>query len=272
MSRAFRLAILAVVMVGLAAAVAMRPPLRQDPAYHDFADRRALFGIPNVADVGSNLLMLAAAVAGIARLWRSHRPEKPSSLLHSTEQWLYWRFYLAAALTALGSIYYHLAPDTLRLLWDRLPLSILLASFVAMLISERIDPRAGLLTGPPLLFLAVGSVLYWYAGEMQGAGDLRLYLFVQLTVLILVPLILLLFDSPYPGESGLWWGVWLVYALAKESEQFDRQLFSLGHLISGHTLKHLLAAAAVFMTVRIRAGRDRPAISLPSRVDSPVMK
>ena len=269
MNRPARLAVLIAVVIGLAVTAAMRPPLRQDAAYHDFADRRALLGIPHFADVGSNLAILAAGLAGIAQSWRTHRKGKPASLLQNSEQWLYWRFYLAAALTAVGSLYYHLAPDNHRLLWDRLPLSILLASFVTIIITERIDPRIGLLTGPPLLFLAVGSVLYWYAGEIQGAGDLRLYLFVQLTALILVPLIFLLFDSPYPGESNRWWGVLLVYGAAKLSEQFDHEIFALGHLVGGHTIKHLLAAWAIFMTVRIRDQRERPAASLPASTARP---
>ncbi len=259
MSRSSRLALLVLVVIGLMIAVATLHPIPQDPSYHQFADQRSLFGLPNAADVGSNVLILAAGLAGLVQLWRSRQPAaaQSSSLLHSTEQWLYWRFYFAAVFSALGSIYYHLAPDTPRLLWDRLPLAILLASFIAVMITERIDPRAGLLTGPPLLLLAVGSVLYWYAGEMRGVGDLRPYLFVQLMVLIPVPLVLLLFDSPYPGETGRWWGVLLLYALAKGSEQLDHQLFSLGHLISGHTLKHLLAAGVIFMIVRIQAGRTR---------------
>jgi hypothetical protein len=166
--------------------------------------------------------------------------------------------YLAAVLAGIGSIYYHLAPDDHRLLWDRLPLAVMLASFLAIVIAERIDMRAGLLAGLPLLLMAVGSVLYWYAGERHGMGDLRPYLFVQLSMLILIPLLLLLFDSIYPGENGRWWGLLLVYAMAKGSEQLDHQLFSLGHLISGHTVKHLLAAAVIVLTVRIRLLRERP--------------
>jgi len=30
-------------------------PIAQDPAYHQFADRRALFGIPNFGDTASNI-------------------------------------------------------------------------------------------------------------------------------------------------------------------------------------------------------------------------
>jgi hypothetical protein len=34
-------------------------------------------------------------------------------------------------------------------------------------------------------------------------------------------------------------------------ETFDRQLFSLGHLVSGHTLKHLAAAFAGLVVCRM---------------------
>jgi len=256
MTRSSRLTILAVVLIGLVVAVAILPPIPQDPSYHQFADQRSLFGIPNASDVGSNLFILAAGLAGLVQLWRSHRTAGPDSMQQSTDRWLYGRWYLAAVLTAIGSIYYHLAPDNHRLLWDRLPLALLLASFAAILIAERINLHAGLLAGPPLLVLAVGSVLYWYAGETRGIGDLRPYLLLQLIVLLLTPLLLLLFDSPHPGETGRWWGLLVIYALAKGSEQFDHKIFSLGHLVSGHTLKHLLAAWAIYMTVRIRAFRE----------------
>jgi hypothetical protein len=296
LSRQARLVLLVIVIIGLAVAVAWLPPLHQDSSYHDFADRRSLFGIPNAADVGSNLLILAAGLAGLARMWRSYRPADVESIRRLADRWLfgwwylaaaraaglaglaqlwrsyrsadvetirrladrwlYGRWYLAAVLTALGSIYYHLVPDDHRLLWDRLPLALLFASFAAIMIAERINLHAGLLAGPPLLVLAVGSVLYWYAGETWDVGDLRPYLLLQLIVLLLTPLILLLFDSPHPGETGRWWALLLLYALAKGSEQLDHEIFSLGHLISGHTLKHLLAAWAIYMTVRIRAFRE----------------
>lgn len=267
MSRSFRLAVLALAVMGLVAAVSRLPQLPQDPAYHHYADHRSFLGIPNAADVGSNLLILAAGLAGLAQLWRSHRPAGSDSLQQSTDWWLYGRWYLAAVLAAIGSIYYHLAPDNHRLLWDRLPLALLLTSFAAILIAERINLHAGLLAGPPLLVLAVGSVLYWYAGEMRGHGDLRPYLFMQLVVLVIAPLILWLFDPPYHGERARWWVILLLYAMAKASEQLDHQIFALGHVVSGHTLKHLLAAGAIYMTVRIRIFREES--PLPPSHDRP---
>jgi hypothetical protein len=47
-----------------------------------------------------------------------------------------------------------------------------------------------------------------------------------------------------------------LYALAKFFEFSDQAIFSLGYVVSGHTLKHLAAAAACLMILRYfrRAG------------------
>jgi len=45
------------------------------------------------------------------------------------------------------------------------------------------------------------------------------------------------------------------YVIAKLLELFDRQVLALGHLVSGHTLKHLAAAAAGFVICRMLALR-----------------
>jgi len=41
------------------------------------------------------------------------------------------------------------------------------------------------------------------------------------------------------------------YALAKVAETFDQQIFTLGQIASGHTLKHLIAALAIWWIVRM---------------------
>ena len=53
-----------------------------------------------------------------------------------------------------------------------------------------------------------------------------------------------------------------IYAVAKLAEMLDAQVYALGHLVSGHTLKHLLAALAVWWLLRMLQLR-RP-ISPPS--------
>jgi hypothetical protein len=41
------------------------------------------------------------------------------------------------------------------------------------------------------------------------------------------------------------------YVLAKILEETDREVFALGHIVSGHTLKHLAAAAAGYWILRM---------------------
>jgi hypothetical protein len=47
-------------------------------------------------------------------------------------------------LTAVGSGYYHLAPDNESLFWDRLPMTIAFMGLVSSQIVDRINIRAGL--------------------------------------------------------------------------------------------------------------------------------
>jgi hypothetical protein len=42
----------------------------------------------------------------------------------------------------------------------------------------------------------------------------------------------------------------ILYLLAKLLEYFDGQIYSIGYVLSGHTLKHLAAAAACFAILR----------------------
>jgi hypothetical protein len=46
------------------------PPLLQDQNYHQFADQRELFGIPNFWNVVSNLPFIAIGAAGLLRFHR----------------------------------------------------------------------------------------------------------------------------------------------------------------------------------------------------------
>jgi hypothetical protein len=97
-------------------------------------------------------------------------------------------------------------------------------------------------------------VAYWYWSELHGRGDLRLYLLVQYGSLLLVLLLLLLYPPRYPGTAYLVVGLG-VYAAAKWLEAADHRIFALGHIVSGHTLKHLAAAGAVACLVGMLRAR-----------------
>jgi hypothetical protein len=94
-------------------------------------------------------------------------------------------------------------------------------------------------------------VLWWSYTESSGSGDLRLYLFVQFYPVIIIPVILLLF--PLRGsKQQLKLFMWIIifYIIAKTLEYFDAQIFHATNLISGHSLKHVAAAASTWYMLK----------------------
>jgi hypothetical protein len=131
---------------------------------------------------------------------------------------------------------------------------------IAALVSERISLRAGLISLAPLLILGAASPIQWYLSELHSHGDIRFYAAVQLAAVLALPLFLLLFPPRYTRTSDLVW-VAGFYVLAKLLETFDAQVFSMGHLVSGHTLKHLAASLSGYILLRMLRFR-RPVASL----------
>ncbi len=215
-----------IVTAGVLALLAgLAPRVPQDPAYHLFADTRALFGVPNFWDVTSNLSFLAAAALG----WRRWR--EPSFAV----------FLLGVALTAFGSAYYHLEPTTERLFWDRLPMTIAFMGLLTYFIEERITHKRAYVLLAVLVLLGLASVYYWRMTEVEGRGDLRPYAFIQFGAILLSLLIFVLFPGRSPSAKS-WRTLFAAYIVAKIAEVFDARVFELsGEWISGHTLKHLFA-------------------------------
>ncbi len=241
-ARALPVSLRAWILLGVAAASSAAllfvEPIPQDPAYHAFADRRPFLGIPNFGDVITNLPFVAVGLLGIALLRRA-------PFRHPDERLLWAATFGALALTGLGSFYYHWAPDNGRLVWDRLPLTLLFASCLAAVVAERIDARAGVRLALPLLALGAASVLYWGWTESRGAGDLRPYALAQYLTIVLVLLVAFLFPPRYTRSADLLRAA-AAYGAAKVGEVFDAPILALtGGLASGHTLKHLFAALAM---------------------------
>jgi hypothetical protein len=240
-------------------------PIRQDQDYHRFADGRALLGIENAADVLSSLAFVLAGVLGLVFLWRNRGSSTRFSAAEETRA--YWALFCAIALAGLGSMYYHLAPDDARLAWDRGPIAVAFMCLLAAVIAERVDVKAGVKLLVPLVVLGAVSVLYWVAFD-----DLRPYGLVQFGVLAAVLVLAALFPSRYSKGEALWAAAAL-YGVAKLFELQDRQIYELtGHWVSGHTLKHLTAAAAlcaILWSLERRSLRDalvsRPSSSRPIR-------
>jgi hypothetical protein len=216
-----------------------RPRLPQPPGYLDFVDHRGLAGIPNALNVLSNVAFLVVGLAGLAALrWRRTR------LRDARERTPWVVFFAGVVLTSAGSAWFHLWPTIDSLVWDRLPMAIGFMGLLAALVTERIDPAWGRRLLWPLVGFGLGSVVYWYVTELHGVGDLRPYFLVQFYPLVALPLLLLLFPARYSG-SGFYLAALGAYLLAKVAEVEDGALYAHGGVVSGHTLKHLLAAAAI---------------------------
>ncbi|MET0070957.1 MAG: ceramidase domain-containing protein [Candidatus Thiodiazotropha sp.] len=207
-------------------------PIPQDVAYHHFVDAAPFLGVPNFFDVISNLAFLLVGAAGIAFCLNNH-----SGPSHSA--WLV--LFVAVSLVSLGSIYYHWSPSDETLVWDRLPMSIGFMALLTALLSEYIDSRLSNLL-VPLIILGIGSVLYWHFFD-----DLRLYAWVQFFPLLIIPFLMALFRSRFTHQ-WLLLSALALYAVAKGSEAYDGAVFQLtGEAVSGHTIKHLLAAASCYV-------------------------
>ena len=224
------------------AAALLSPRTPQPLSYHNFADHRAWLGIANFGDVASNLAFAIFGAWGLWFLLRLSPQEITARFADHRERWFYIAVFFGMLLTAFGSSYYHLAPDNDRLVWDRLPMTIVFMSLVAAMIAERISVRAALWLWPILLAIGILSVLQWRWSEQAGHGDLRFYAAVQAYAVLVLILVLFL---PPEYTHGSYLGVVVAfYVLAKLLETFDRQAFAIGHIVSGHTLKHMVAGFA----------------------------
>ena len=135
---------------------AVVPAILQDQKYHLFADARTIAGIPNFWNVVSNLPFAIVGTLGLIKF------------RGLTDRVLF----VGVLLTAFGSAYYHLAPADSRLIWDRLPMTVIFMSFVASVVStanaEQKKPEPSPWALAVLLALGTGSVLWW-----RVTGDLR---------------------------------------------------------------------------------------------------
>ncbi len=216
-------------------------PILQDRGYHLFADARSCLGVANFGNVASNLLFLLTGIAGTRWCWRHHSGARRSWLV----------FFCGVALVFFGSAYYHGAPDDNTLVWDRLPMTVAFMGLFAALISEHLGAKLETRLLATALAIGVCSVYWW-----QYSGDLRIYIWVQGAPLLAIPYVIAAFPGSHTHRHYLLYGVGL-YALAKVAELFDHEIYAAtAGAISGHSLKHLLAALAVLCVLQMLRRRQ----------------
>lgn len=228
-------------------------PLPQWTSYHDFADTRVYLGIPRAGDVLTNLAILAAGLWGASIGRRAH--------LTPDERPAYRLLVVGAILTAVGSAYYHLAPTNPTLVWDRLPMALVMAALLTLVLADRLDSRHARAALVPLTAIGVAGVVWWGVTEAFGRGDLLLYGVVRIGTMVMLAVLLLVRPGRTVGDRWLWASFAITVAMMI-AERFDREIYvATGEVVSGHNIKHVLAGAVIacmFAWLLHRRGRPEP--------------
>jgi len=221
-----------VAILAAAACVVVLGPIERGESFHRYADQRAWFGIPHAGDVVSNLAFVVVA------LWSARRVPALG---------------LAVGAIGVGSAIYHWAPGDLTLVLDWVPIGVTLMLVLAIVIADRIGSRAGQLAlgvGPLGATLAVG---YWFvtggtgSGELAARGDMAPYVALQLLGVAL-PLLLAVVAPGRIAARHLTAAV-VCFVAARVLGANDAELLE-AIAISGHSLKHVAAAAAAAFALR----------------------
>lgn len=208
--------------------IAISAPLLQDEDYHHFSDTKTICGIPNFWNVISNFPFLIIGMIGIYRTNGSDNLYYPRV-----------SFFAGIIFVALGSAFYHYDPNSRSLLLDRLPMTIAFMSLCALLVGEFINKKAGKILLIPFILCGIASILYWIL-----SGDLRLYALVQFYPMLAIPVVLLFFSNR-AAQGKHYWFLLVAYVIAKLCEHFDQQIHEAIGIISGHSLKHIIAAIGI---------------------------
>jgi len=230
-----------------------------------FADTQTWHGLPNAMDVLSNLPFVVIGVWGLRWLrWfdRAHQdaleaaalpqavPQLPVNALDCA-----WIFFAGLLLSAAGSAFYHLQPDSVRLAADRAGMAVAFAGLVGFAVCERVSSRAG---WPAAWFTLGGGLLA--AAVSHESGNVAPWALVQFGGMALV--LVLALTRPARGAIGLKLG-WVIffYALAKLFELSDGAIFqATHHFVSGHSLKHVTAALAALPVLHALQATGREAL------------
>ena len=243
-----QLLILGIFSAGIVLTSIVVPPIPQSIEYHQFIDQRTYFGIPNFFNVISNIILLFSGLVGFTFLLRPRELLKNKTFIDPLERWPYLILFLSVIIASLASTYYHLAPDNTRLAWDRLPIAIGVMTLLSIVLIERIGTNIGFILLPFLILSGIGSVMYWYWSEQYGQGNLNYYIVVQFYSILAIIILAKCFHSRYTRGTDIY-VVIILYTLAKFAEIADHEIYSLGQVISGHSIKHLFAGLAVFWII-----------------------
>lgn len=123
------------------------PKLPQPQSYHQFAGLH-----PRVENILSSLVFIPLGIWGI----------RIARFLDRREGRFLWIvFFVTIVFVGLSSAYYHENPMDLRLMVDRLSITVALMAFISILIGEEIGAVWGIRLFFPLATLGIFSVIEW---------------------------------------------------------------------------------------------------------------
>ena len=213
-----------------------------------FADQRTILSIQHFCNVLSNIPFLVFGLLGMFFIFKKY-----NNINLNLNNFV---FYLGIFLTGIGSMYYHHQPCSQTLLWDRLPMTISFMAFFSIIIGDCICIATGKRILLPLILLGIMSIIYWQMTQSKGHEDLRFYALIQFLPMILIPIILLLYKSSNQFTKT-YWLILMVYVFAKVCEANDEFIFAHFRFVSGHTVKHLVAALAPCIYLIALASKKR---------------
>ena len=186
-------------------------------SYHNFVDKRKFMGVNNTMNVLSNLFFLYPAIY----LLMKQNNDKTKFLA------------LIIFGLAITSAYYHLKPNNHTIFMDM----IFVISLNTLVLSYFVDENLGYLMG----ILGISSVVLW-----NVTNDIRPYTLLQIGILIFC--CFKLYETPAKDYILPVIGVGISVRLV---EMFDSQIYKLTNkLISGHTLKHILATLQIYIVIQ----------------------
>jgi len=196
--------------------------------YHNFADRKTLFGIPNAMNVLSNIAILIPFFYLLKKKENTNQEnmlsEKNLLIIH-------------ILLLTIASIYYHYNPSDNTIFWD-----ILMIATLSIIVLNIINNHE---YGKLLYILSILSVIYW-----KYSGDIKLYL------IILIGVPIYFFLKYYKNKNDtirkyLYFTIFFTI-LYRIVELYDHQIYKItGNIISGHTLKHIFAGLSILYIVKL---------------------
>jgi drug/metabolite transporter superfamily protein YnfA len=226
-------------IAALLAVAVLGPEVMQPAHQHDFADQRFWGYLPCAADVMSNLPFALWGLAGLMTL--------QGVKFNRTSLGLSALFFIGLIVTAFASSWYHLQPNNAGLAIDRLGMTVAFAGLLGIAAADRASLRAGVILSG--LTLTLGSLSVW---AWTISGNVLPWLVLQFGGMGLI--LWLATRQPIPSANevlAIRWGVViLIYAAAKVLELADHAVYDLtSQLISGHSLKHIVASCAAWPVV-----------------------